>query len=427
MSEDYTTLSGVTTVIPANNEEKKGLAERVLSGEIIIMRDCANRAGLIEEIRAASLEGIGRVAGREAADLIEREGFEKTHLWVEAEQIPMLTDRVYEIVARKAAGWLKRLVPEVFGERTPFYFEREPNVRFLLPYGLSQAHRAAFRQFSKAHGEGKITAHGPHRDSWLDCPDNAINIWIAVGPVQRGNGMSFYPESYRAHVRHTESGSIAHDENPGQPINFELAPGDAIIFHGDQLHASELNRTDETRHVLSFRLTLDKPRFPNGHYHHYLYSSLAEGWGAPFAGLPANLAWSYLATRLKWVRQVLATMLPNTRSVGEQSEQQRNSFHNASGTTRRMDISDLEVGSLRPISSKVCLARINRERTVAFARKCPHEGADLSLGTVHDGQLICPWHNLHFDLHDGKSHCSGLADLRMYKLSERDGTVTLED
>lgn len=406
---------------------QKDIATRVLSGEVIIMRGCMSRTGLIGEMSAASLQGIEEVAGSEAAERIKREGFEKIHQRVGAEQIPILTDRVYEIVTRKAADWLKRMVPEVLGERSPFYFEREPNVRFLLPYGLSQTHRASYRQFAKAHGEGKITAHGPHRDSWLDCPDNAINVWIAVGPVRRGNGISVYPKRYRTDVRHTESGAIALDENPGRPINFELAPGDAVIFHGDQLHASELNRTDETRHVLSFRLTMDKPHFPNGHYHHYVYSSLAGGWGARFAELPANLALSYLATRLNWVRQALKSLLPKSRTVCEQLPQERDLLPNTSGTTPSMAISDLEVGSLYPISSKVCLARISCDHIVAFARLCPHEGADLSLGTLQDGQLICPWHNLRFDLRDGKSQCTGLMDLRMYKLTEKEGILTLED
>ncbi len=406
---------------------QKNILTRVLSGEVIVLRGCMSRTGLIEEMSAASLQGIEEVAGSEAAERIKREGFQRIHQWVGAEQIPILTDHVYEIVTQKAGGWLLRMVPEVFGERTPFYFEREPNVRFLLPHGLSQAHRASYHQFAKAHGEGKITAHGPHRDSWLDCPENAINVWIAVGPVRKGNGLSVYSERYRTDVRHTESGTMAPDENPGLPINFELAPGDAVIFHGEQLHASELNRTDETRHVLSFRLTMDKPHFPNGHYHHYVYSPLARGWGARFAELPANLALSYLATRLKWVRQALTTMLPKSRMVCEQLLQDRSPFPNTSGTSQNIAVSNLEVGSLYPISSKVCLARISRKHIVAFARRCPHEGADLSLGTLQDGQLVCPWHNLRFDLHDGKSHCKGVGDLSLYKLSERDGKLTLED
>ncbi len=405
-------------------EPPKNLASRVLSGEIFILRGVLNRQGLIEEMRAASLEGIEQVAGKDVSVLVRHKGFETIHQSLDSSQFPILTDKIYKIVAPKTADWLTSLAPELFGEETSIYFEREPNIRFLPPYGLSQAHRAEYRQFARQHGEGKITAHGPHRDSWLDCPDNAINVWIAVGPVRKGNGMSFFPERHQSEVRRTQSGAIAYDEDPGTPINFELTPGDAVIFHGDHLHASELNRTDETRHVMSFRLTMGKPHFPNGHYHHYLNLSLVPRWGTWFAGLPANLAWTYLATRMKWLRQALLARLPNLRKA---EGQQKESFTGTPENTRDMDLTDMEVGELRGISAKVCLARIKPDQIVAFARRCPHQGADLSLGRVQDEQVVCPWHNLHIDLHDGKSHCAGLADLRLYELSEKAGKVTLEE
>ncbi len=409
----------ITQGIPQND-----LAARILSGEVAVIRGCAQRVGLFEEIRAASLEGIARVAGKEVAQIIAREGFETMHQWVGAEQLPDLTDCIYAIVAKKTSGWLQRLVPQVFGAGTSFYFEREPNVRFLLPYAFSKAHREAYRQFARAHGEGKITAHGPHRDSWLDCPTNAVNVWIAVGPVRKGNGISVYPESYRLDIPRTESGTIAYDVSPGPAINFELAAGDAVIFHGDQLHASELNRTGETRHVLSFRLTMDKPRFPHGHYHHYVYSPLAGGWGKRFAELPANLAWSYLATRLGWMRRDLAAMLRKPREAAQQLTREGDRSLDAA---QSLDVSDMEVGALRPISSSVCLARTDCDRIVAFARRCPHEGADLSLGTLQAGRIICPWHNVSFDLRAGKSSCAGLGDLRLYALAQKEGRVTLEE
>jgi hypothetical protein len=188
---------------------QQDLPARVLSGEVVVVRDCLGRAGLMEEVRAASLEGIGRAVGSDVATLLERDGFETIHDRVGAERIPAITESVYEIATQKASNWLARLVPTVFGERTGFYFEREPNVRFLVPHARQQEHRAAYREFAKSHGEGKITAHGPHRDSWFDCPDNVINIWIAVGPVRRGNGLSVFPECYRADIGHTESGDLA--------------------------------------------------------------------------------------------------------------------------------------------------------------------------------------------------------------------------
>lgn len=401
-----------------------GLGARVMAGEVIAMRGCMDRIGLMAGLRAASLQGIEEFGGAELARRVEDAGFEQIHRWVGAEELPELTERIYRIVTGRAANWLNRLVPVVFGSRRPFYFEREPNVRFLLPWALTRPHQAAYGRFARRHGEGKITAHGPHRDSWLDCPDNAINVWIAMGPVRRGNGMSFFLDRYGSEVGHLASGAIAPDEHPGAPTNFELAPGDALVFHGDQLHASELNRTGETRHVISFRLTLDKPHFPNGHYHHYLHSSLAAGRAAPLAGIPANLAWSYVTTRIGWIQNRLA---PGSGRRVPPETQNAPAGRTGGGAGRRINVSDLGAGELRAVSDRLCLARTGDGRVVAFSRHCPHQGADLSLGTVQNGNLVCPWHNVPFGLHDGHSDCDGLRDLRLVTLDEADGVVALPE
>jgi 3-phenylpropionate/trans-cinnamate dioxygenase ferredoxin subunit len=41
------------------------------------------------------------------------------------------------------------------------------------------------------------------------------------------------------------------------------------------------------------------------------------------------------------------------------------------------------------------------DQIFACERACPHEQADLSLGRVTDGRLLCPRHLASFDLHDG--------------------------
>lgn len=33
---------------------------------------------------------------------------------------------------------------------------------------------------------------------------------------------------------------------------------------------------------------------------------------------------------------------------------------------------------------------------------CPHAGASLSGGVIHDGCVVCPWHGWQFQLHNGQ-------------------------
>ena len=37
---------------------------------------------------------------------------------------------------------------------------------------------------------------------------------------------------------------------------------------------------------------------------------------------------------------------------------------------------------------------------------CPHQGASLGEGTLHQGRVICPWHNWIFELRTGE--CRGI-------------------
>ncbi len=40
---------------------------------------------------------------------------------------------------------------------------------------------------------------------------------------------------------------------------------------------------------------------------------------------------------------------------------------------------------------------------------CPHQGASLGEGTLHQGRVICPWHNWIFELRTGE--CRGIPQI----------------
>ena len=103
----------------------------------------------------------------------------------------------------------------------------------------------------------------------------------------------------------------------------------------------------------------------------------------------------------------------------------------------REDARWVEVMSLERLAdhSIVC-ARVNAvdmllvcdgERVFACERACPHEQADLSLGRVADGRLLCPRHFASFDLNDG--HISAgwpSRPLRRYPTRIVDGRVWVD-
>jgi nitrite reductase/ring-hydroxylating ferredoxin subunit len=401
--------AGTPTLIELHTiQGLKDVHKSLLRGQVIMLRGGLQQAALLKALVETSLEGIRNAAGPAIAERVERLGFDRIHDIVDSADIPPITEAVYQVMKRDAPGFLRRFVPVVFGVERPFYFEREPNVRFHIPYDRSVSRRQEYEQFARQRGQGKVTAHGPHRDSWLNCPDNAVNAWIAVGPVQLGNGLTFFPDTYGKRLAHTSRGEITREVNPGSPLNVEMRPGDILLFHGDQLHASELNRTDATRYVISFRLTFDKPHFPHGHFHHYMHSSLSEGPYRWLAELPANLQWSYVSFRARWASKKVFSLMKG--SPAEETAQ----IVSDDGNERLVStLSDLPRGTIRPATHGVCVARLQDDRVVAFSRRCPHQGADLALGTLQANMIVCPWHNLAFDPATGASSCTSLHALKL--------------
>ena len=90
------------------------LKERVLAGEVVVVRGGLQHVGLLEPILKLSLEAVADEIGQDAAAAVEANGFEKIHEIVPASEIPRLTDEIYARVAAQAQQDLSILVPSIF-------------------------------------------------------------------------------------------------------------------------------------------------------------------------------------------------------------------------------------------------------------------------------------------------------------------------
>jgi nitrite reductase (NADH) small subunit len=66
------------------------------------------------------------------------------------------------------------------------------------------------------------------------------------------------------------------------------------------------------------------------------------------------------------------------------------------------------------------------EGLFAINNVCPHRGAPLNDGFVHNGAVTCPWHQWDFKLNDGT--CVNVPNVRIaaYPAEERDGTIWVD-
>ena len=387
---------------------RTGLAQRIVGGEVVVYRQALQAFDLYDLWREATLRGITKSVGKAAADRCLTDGFHRIHEWVSPTKIPELTDAVYAEIDPLASEFLERFMSGAFPDVDNFYYEKKPNVRFHIPYDLAQSFKKEFDEFAKDHGQGKIAAHGPHRDSWLDCPSNGLNLWFAMGRIRPGNGLTIYPEDYEGEYKFQPSGDIADGQKLHKAISFDLHPGDVVMFHTDHVHGSELNRTNETRFAISCRLSIDKPHFPNLHYHHYVNANWHKSAALrPLAELPAMFQPSFvnsLATRARF--KLLGEGKPVPAPTAPEI------IGTKVGDVIEVALADLPVGEVHGVSAALCVARLSEHEVVALTRRCPHAGGDLANGWVDGDAVVCPWHNLPYSARSGKSACESLPALK---------------
>ncbi|MGF1934409.1 MAG: Rieske 2Fe-2S domain-containing protein [Nostoc sp. ChiQUE02] len=414
------------------------ISERVLSGEVIIVRQSLQAIGYFESLQEASLNGIRRATGQEKAAKIKNKGFEAFHEVINLDELPSVTHHTYEVVRSLAPKIAKKLIKKVFQQEKAFYFEEYPNVRFHVPYDIVVQRKDEFNTFA---WNGKVTAHGPHHDSWYQCPTNSINIWIAIGKVKIGNGLNIYPQVYGKLLPCTKDGKIQRDQYFGSALNFELEPGDALIFHGEHLHSSEINSTDATRHVISLRMTLDKPKFLNPHSpykYDYIYSQPNDGFWEEFTQFVVRKFHNISKKNNSIIAQEknqnyiispeIISKFDDTSMAFPQEISVKTSSRKLVGDTKLiLDSKELKLGEIRPISQKLCAAKINERRVVVFDRYCPHEGADLAAGYLRNDCVVCPWHNLPINLQSGASPCQSLQKISVFDYQEESQKIKVSE
>ena len=126
-----------------------------------------------------------------------------------------------------------------------------------------------------------------HRDTWYSAPSQQINWWLPVFPVREDNAMSFDLASFDRAVPNTSDGfdyyrnnagrlttatgvtrevqsrPEAIDHKSGQELVILPAPGEVLLFSGNQLHASIPNTSGRARYSVDFR-TVDVPNLMAG-------------------------------------------------------------------------------------------------------------------------------------------------------------------
>ncbi len=236
--------------------------ERVLRGEILRLRGALPALGWLDRFRALTFECVSEVASSDSAARLDREGFESAHRVLSGREITALQSRLVRRFFDLRLPICRSFARDLFGARTPLYVADRAWVRWMVPI---DAEREDVRHL--AHRPGSHTRPNyhaplrPHRDTWLSLPRDTLGLWMAISRVRLGNTMVLYPDAFGRPLEPEPDGFLTDVESLGRPLRFECDPGDVVVFSGHHLHATEPNRTDETRYQLGLRFCFGAPRY----------------------------------------------------------------------------------------------------------------------------------------------------------------------
>ncbi len=114
---------------------------------------------------------------------------------------------------------------------------------------------------NKAPNTNKITPWHQDAAYWIDMPDKrALSIWFAIDDATIDNGCMWYtPKSHlfpvRKHFQPNSGGALQCKGDESESVSVPLKKGSCVIHHGQTLHYSRGNKTNNHRRafILNFR------------------------------------------------------------------------------------------------------------------------------------------------------------------------------
>lgn len=283
-----------------------------------------------------------------------------------------------------------------------FYIDKEIYVRINFPFDYASKGAPSsitdpnHRLTEYNRGRAKATwGHGPHKDSWYGHSHSAINLWFAICGTNSEATMTLYPEhAYKATSFNAKSMYASYSENLGKNIKLSLKKGENFIFDPELLHSSRLNTSNETRIVLTLRLSQEEPLFSKN-IHHDVYNMWVSS---------ADIDRGEIIPR-EVGKKVEIEDFPETTEVASHYVHRVDldlMFTQKLVMREDFEVSDNIVFELC-CNDGDCLAVWSDGKLYKFAKFCPHVGAPLLKG-VFDTEaktLKCPAHGAEFCLQSG--------------------------
>ena len=224
------------------------IVERALNGEVVFLPQHLQRLNLFDQFQAVFLNSIKHECGDRVHKQVVRKGLEQFHKLVPTEQIVSIYKRIESKLYGTLPNDMIKIALSVDVPR-PFYVHKNAYARLMVPVDQLDD--------SFKYRPGRLYPYdGVHQDRYRTI-DRVINFWMAIGPVKKENGLEIYPDIWGRDL--PQEGFNYNIEGLGEPVRYELAPGDILVFHSRHIHTTVLNHTDRTRVALTSRICYSVP------------------------------------------------------------------------------------------------------------------------------------------------------------------------
>jgi len=251
-------------------------------------------------------------------------------------------------------------------------------------------------------------SHGPHVDTWYGHSFTATNLWFSVCGVNTSSSMVLYPDKYQKEVPFDpEFMYVSETVDRRNPVEVELEDGENLVFNPELLHSTRLNTSDETRIVITLRVSEQEPQFSNETTHEHTHDEWISSTDIKNGRIEPRTVGQYVDPPKREPVDIAEKI---TVELDESLAELRQSGTLAE---RHLPAVDDDLPFEFVLDGQPFVAVRKNDQLYVATSECPHAGFSFERGSVRDSKLKCPEHGAEFDLETGGCEGPECSNLRI--------------